>query len=104
MIFRLSQKLQGKLKVGTLTALPLHENHLLDWSAHVFLAGRTQYVLLTNTKSLVSTIFPGKGLTNEGTFIQQGLTSIQEVLEAGLQRCTIFLLNYYLTMSSAILY
>ena len=56
MIFRLSQKLSTKIKVGTLGALPLHENSLADWSAHVFVAGRTQYILLSNTKSLYSTV------------------------------------------------
>jgi hypothetical protein len=41
MIFRLSQKLNAKIKAGVLRALPLHENPLADWSAHLFVAGRT---------------------------------------------------------------
>lgn len=36
MIFRLSQKLNTKIKAGTLRALPLDENPLADWSAHLF--------------------------------------------------------------------
>ena len=36
MIFRLSQKLNAKIKAGTLRALALHENPLADWSAHLF--------------------------------------------------------------------
>ncbi|HEY7155332.1 MAG TPA: hypothetical protein VH575_15320 [Gemmataceae bacterium] len=55
MIFRVSQKLNAKIKAGALRALPLHENPLADWSAHLFVAGRTQYVLLSNTRSLYST-------------------------------------------------
>ena len=43
MIFRLSQKLNTKIKAGALRALPLHENPFADWSAHLFVAGRTQY-------------------------------------------------------------
>jgi hypothetical protein len=48
MIFRLSQKLAKKLKEGTLPPLPLDENPYADWSAHLFTADRTQYILLTN--------------------------------------------------------
>ena len=61
MIFRLSDKLKVKIKVGTLGALPLHENPLADWSAHLFLAGRTQYILVSNPSSLYSLVLPGKG-------------------------------------------
>ena len=63
MIFRLSQKLNAKIKVGALRALPLHEKPLADWSAHLFVAGRTQYLLLSNTRSLYSTVMYGKGVT-----------------------------------------
>ena len=80
MIFRLSQKLNSKIKVGALPALPPHENPLADWSAHLFLAGRTQYILLCNTKSLYSTILPRKGITNESSFIERALNSIRECM------------------------
>jgi hypothetical protein len=59
MIFRLSQKLNAKVKAGALGTLPLHENPFADWSAHLFVAGRTQYLLLRNTKSLYSTVSEG---------------------------------------------
>src|SRR5262245_42497949 len=61
MIFRLSHKLNAKIKAGALRSLPLHENPLADWSAHLFVAGRTQYLLLSNTRSLYSTVLYGKG-------------------------------------------
>lgn len=83
MIFRLSQKLADKIKAGTLAALALDENPLADWSAHLFVAGRTQYVLLSNTRSLYSVVMPGKGVTNESQFIERVLTSIREFMEAG---------------------
>ena len=38
MIFRLSQKLNAKIKAGTLRMLPLDENPFADWSAHLFVA------------------------------------------------------------------
>jgi hypothetical protein len=83
MIFRLSQKLSTKIKAGTLGALALHENPLADWSAHVFVAGRTQYILLSNTKSLYSTVLYGKGITNDSQFIERAVSSIREVMADG---------------------
>ena len=82
MIFRLSEKLNTKIKAGTLATLPLDENPLADWSAGLFLAGRSQYILLRNTMSLYSTVLPGKGVTDEVTFIERALSSILEFMEA----------------------
>jgi hypothetical protein len=82
MIFRLSQKLNTKIKAGTLPALPLDENPFADWSADLFLVGRTQHILLSNTKSLYSTVLPGKGVTDESDFIERALSSIREFMEA----------------------
>src|SRR3954451_24643079 len=82
MIFRLSQKLNAKIKAGALRALPLHENPLADWSAHLFVVGRTQYLLLSNTKSLYSTVMYGKGVTTDSRFIERALGGIREFTEA----------------------
>jgi hypothetical protein len=82
MIFRLSQKLNTKIKAGTLPALPLDENPFADWSAGLFLVGRTQHILVSNTKSLYSTVLPGKGVTNDSDFIERALSSIREFMEA----------------------
>src|ERR1700686_4727998 len=82
MIFRLSQKLNAKIKAGTLGAVPLHENPFADWSAGLFLVGRTQYILLSNTNSLYSTVLPGKGITDEESFIDCALSSIREFMDA----------------------
>jgi hypothetical protein len=81
-IFRLSEKLNAKIKAGTLAILPLDENPFIDWSAGLFLVGRSQYILLTNTKSLYSTVLPGKGITDESTFIERALSSIREFMDA----------------------
>jgi hypothetical protein len=82
MLFRLSHKLTAKIKAGTLATLPLDENPLADWSAGLFLVGRLQYILLTNTMSLYSTVLPGKGVTDESDFIDRALCSIREFMEA----------------------
>src|SRR5947209_20068061 len=81
MIFRLSKKLNTKIKAGSLRALPPHENPFADWSAHLFVADRTQYILLSNTKSLYSTVMYGKGITNDSDFIEGALSSIREFME-----------------------
>ncbi len=80
MIFRLSQRLNAKIKAGTLPALPLHESPLADWSAHLFLAGGTQYILLSNTPSLYSAVLIGKGVMNDTAFIERALSSIRQSL------------------------
>src|SRR5437764_1968916 len=82
MIFRLSHKLNAKIKAGALRALPLDGNPLADWSAHLFVAGRTQYLLLSNTKSLYSTVLYGRGVTTDSHFIERALAGIREFMEA----------------------
>jgi hypothetical protein len=81
MIFRLSQKLNTKIKAGPLESLPLDENPLADWSAQLFVVGRSFYILLGNTKSLFTTVLDGKGMTNASHFIERSLTSIREFTE-----------------------
>jgi hypothetical protein len=66
MIFRLSQKLLTKIKEVTLRVAPLDDNPFADWSAHLFIAGRARYILLSNTKSLYSKVMYGKGITSGG--------------------------------------
>ena len=82
MFFRLSDKLKTKIKGGTLAILPLDENPFADWSAGLFLVGRSQHILLTNTKSLYSTVLPGKGITDEKTFVERALSSLREFMDA----------------------
>jgi hypothetical protein len=98
MIFRLSQKLNTKIKAGPLKALPLHENSLADWSAHLFAADRTQYILLSNTKSLYSAVMFGKGITDASHFIERALSSIRDFLEADGQE---FVYHRFIAPSSA---
>ena len=81
MILRLSQKLNTKIKAGPLKTLPLDENPFADWSAHLFVADRTQYVLLSNTKTLYSVVTFGKGITTDWKFIEHALSSIRQFME-----------------------
>jgi Domain of unknown function (DUF6933) len=60
---------------------PLDKNPFADWSAALFVAGRTQYILPSNTKALYSTILYGKGITNDSYFIERALGSIREFME-----------------------
>jgi len=82
MIIRLSQKLCTKIKAGKLKEMPLDENPYADWSANLFVVGRTQYIILSNTASLYSCVMYGKEITNDSRFIQRALDSIREFMEA----------------------
>jgi len=82
MIFRLSQKLVTKIKESGLPAVPLDGNPFADWSAHLFVADRAQYILLSNTKSLYSTVIFGKGITHDRNLIERALSAIREFMEA----------------------
>jgi len=88
MIFRLSQKLAKKIKVPAPLPKPLDPNPFADWSAHVFTVQRTQYLLLTNTASLYSTVLHGRGISDEGQFIDRALRAISELMEANGQEAT----------------
>ena len=81
MIFRLSQKLAKKVKVGKLPEMPLAENPYADWSCHVFTANRTQHIILSNTASMYSCVMFGKGITDDSRFIDRALTTIREFME-----------------------
>ncbi len=80
MIFRLSQRLSTKIKTGPLKAMPLGDNPYADWSCHPFSANRTQFVILTNTKSLYSCVMYGKGITDDSRFIERAQSTIRESL------------------------
>jgi hypothetical protein len=81
MILRLSQKLNTKLKAGTLKAMPPDDNPYADWTCHLFSADRTQYVIVSNTKSLYSCVLYARGITNDSVFIERVLSSLREFME-----------------------
>ena len=81
MIFRLTQNLNTKIKAGPVAAVPLDQNPYADWSARLFTADRTQYILLSNTASLYSTVMFGRGITTDSRFIERALSSIREFMQ-----------------------
>ena len=80
MIFRLSNKLATKLKLSTPRPLPADSNPFADWSGHLFTADRTQYLIVTNTPSLYSTVLFAKGITHDSLFIDRALSAIRDVM------------------------
>ena len=80
MIIRLSTKLASKIKAGKLGEIPMDESPLADWSATLFTANRSQYILLCNTKSIYCCLMFGKGITNDGVFIKRSLSTIREFM------------------------
>ena len=82
MIFRLSQALNARVKTGPLEVLALHENPLLDWSAHEFPVGRSRFILVSNTVSLLSAVVSAKGVTSETSFRDRAFDGIRACLTA----------------------
>jgi len=82
MIFRLSVKLGKKIRFDYDQALPPSPNPLLDWSADLFTADRTQYILVTNTASLYSLVMYGKGMTDETRFLGDTIAAMRDVMRA----------------------
>lgn len=80
MIFRLSQRLNAKIKAGPLLASVLDENPWGDWSARLFIADRKQYIMLSHTPSLYSVLMFGRGITDDGSFINRAMASIGEFM------------------------
>ena len=80
-IFRISGKLGKKIDWPPEHETLMHENPYLDWSAHLFRAPRTQYILITNTASLYSTIIYGRGITDENQFLKRAIRSMSDMLK-----------------------
>ncbi len=71
MIVRVSAKLGKKIHLPPPKPLPLDPNPFADWSTHLFSADRTQYILITNTATLYSMVMFGRGITNDGQFLDR---------------------------------
>ena len=82
MIFRISKKLATKIKITAARSLPVDPNPFADWSAHLFSAQRTQYVILTNSASLYSTVMYGRGIANGSQFFDRAWSCLREFLVA----------------------
>jgi phosphoribosyl-ATP pyrophosphohydrolase len=101
MIIRLSQKLAKKIKVTPTQVLPPDANLFADWSAHLFIADRAHYILLTNTASLYSTVMHGAGISFDGEFLSRGLGQIRELMvDDGLE----FIYTRFVAPSTAVIH
>ncbi len=80
MIFRVSSKLGKKIHVRPEDILPTMANPYCDWSANIFTANRSQYIIIMNTVSLFSIVTHGRGITNDSTFLKRAIRLIEEML------------------------
>ncbi|ABC76924.1 DUF6933 domain-containing protein [Syntrophus aciditrophicus] len=71
-------------KIGVTPSLALpsdkEKNALIYWSANLFKAKHTQYMILRNTASLYSMVMYGRGITNEKQFVQETLSTMKEFI------------------------
>jgi len=80
MILRLTRTLNTQLKGGTLAALQLHENPLLDWSVRLFVVEADEYFLLCNTPSLYCVVLDHAEIVNANQFSERVGGVFQAVL------------------------
>ncbi len=71
MIVRITSKLGTKIGVTPSMVIPADPNPFADWTAHLFYADRTQYIMITNTLSLYSMVMPGTGITTGSMFLHK---------------------------------
>jgi hypothetical protein len=77
---RITEKLGRKIHVAPEKSLPADANPFSDWSARLFTADRTQYILVSNTASLYSLVIYGKGITEDWKFLDRTLNFMEEFL------------------------
>ena len=82
MIVRISAKLGKKIGLSPDRVLPADPSPFADWSAHLFTAERTQYILISNTASLYSMVMFGRGITDDCRFLDRMTSYMREFLRA----------------------
>ena len=80
MLIRFTQKLAKKLKIGSLAHVEDDPGPFVEWYANLFRARRAQYILTTESKSLLSVVMVGRGVTDDNIFIQHWLGCTREYL------------------------
>ncbi len=79
MIIRLSQKLAGKIHQTMLPPLQPEPDMLADWYGHVFTFARRQYIIVINSATILTVVFPGNGIVNIDKFMQQFLVILADI-------------------------
>ncbi len=82
MIIRMTAKLARKLGVALERGHALEANPFLDWTAQLFTAGRTQYILFANTRSLFSVVIHGAGVRDLNTLLNRCLAQVSDIMGA----------------------
>ena len=80
MIIRITARLGKKIGYTPSHVLPLDENPFTDWTADLFRADRTQYIILTNTVSLYSVVLYGSAITDDSIFLQRVISNLLDNL------------------------
>ncbi len=81
MIFRLTKKVQTHLKNPDLQPIEA-ENRYCEWFVSLFNCDRKKYFIITNAYSLLSVIFPAKGITSVTAFYERAGTELKTYFEA----------------------
>ena len=86
MILRISDKLSRRIGVRPIELLPMSANPFGDWSSHLFPAGRSEYILSTNTATLYAVVFPARGIKGEAAFRSNMLAQLRaSMMEDGFE-------------------
>ena len=80
MIMRLSGKMGKKIGVSGSPWLAADANPFADWSAHLFRADRTEYIIITNSVSLYSMVMFGRGITTDSIFLDRATSHMSEFI------------------------
>lgn len=61
MIIRPTAQLAKRIKVKLQVSLPLAEDPVTDWSGRIITHNRVPYIMMTNSPSLYTVVFPARG-------------------------------------------
>jgi len=81
MIIRLGNTLARKIKETVLPPATPGPNPFADWTARLFTADHTQYILASNTATLYSAVFYGRGITDANQLIIRMLDNLRDIAE-----------------------
>ena len=81
MIIKITSKLSKKLNISLSLIEGENEPSINNWYANLFTFKRTQYILITNEKTLFSFVLAGKGILNNTLFVKKISLQLKQMLE-----------------------
>lgn len=81
MVFHLTDKLRQKLRVSRLDDARVEVPPHLRWYANSFTAERVHYLIATNAASLYSVVWHGRGVRDDGAFLDSFLLHLDAQLD-----------------------